>query len=242
MNKKILGLGCLLAVLLVGFISVSFAAPGGTVSQGNVSVFKDGKLNKKLSGTSPVEEGTMLVCEGKCMIKSHGVSFLAEDKAELAVTDQDQILNLFVRRGHVEFIISAGSKKLAFHTPEGIYSVADVIFNASTDPVVRGYMQVDDTGTRVGVREGRMVFSTADGAKSVKANQHIILAMAEVKKDEKKKSKKAAAYILPAGSGATSMGMTKGLAFASGVVVAGITTGALFHDGEGRTRSPSPSK
>ncbi|MCK5915733.1 MAG: hypothetical protein KAG92_06310, partial [Deltaproteobacteria bacterium] len=185
---------------------------------------------------------TMLVCEGKCMIKSHGVSFLAEDKAELAVTDQDQILNLFVRRGHVEFIISAGSKKLAFHTPEGIYSVADVIFNASTDPVVRGYMQVDDTGTRVGVREGRMVFATADGAKSVKANQHIILAMAEVKKDEKKKSKKAAAYIPPAGSGATSMGMTKGLAFASGVVVAGITTGALFHDGEGRTRSPSPSK
>ena len=138
MKKSILGVVSLLAVFLIGSIGTSFAIPDGAVSQGNISVFKDGKLSKKLSGTSPVEEGSMLVCDGKCMIKSNGVSILAEDQAELAITNQGQIFNLFVRRGHVEFIISDNAKKLAFHTPEGVYSVADVMFNSSTNSVVRG--------------------------------------------------------------------------------------------------------
>jgi len=137
------------------------------------------------------------------MIKSGGVSILAEDQAELAIANHDQTLNLFVRRGHVEFTISSSAKKIIFHTPEGAYSVADVIFNASSDPVVRGYMQVDDSGARVAVREGRMIFATADGAKSVKAGEQIVLAMSDVEKkaaaspvqaDEKKKKKRAAGW------------------------------------------------
>ena len=249
MKKSILGVVSLLAVFLIGSIGTSFAIPDGAVSQGNISVFKDGKLSKKLSGTSPVEEGSMLVCDGKCMIKSNGVSILAEDQAELAITNQGQIFNLFVRRGHVEFIISDNAKKLAFHTPEGVYSVADVMFNSSTNSVVRGYMQVDDSGTRVGVREGRMIFATADGAKAVKADEQIILAMADVK--EKEDSKKAGAVIPAATVGGTAAVVTGATIFtpaviAAGVVVTaaavGIGASASSSGGGGSTLAPSPSQ
>ncbi len=237
MKKRIICLSTLLVLFLIGSIGTSFAMPDGAVSQGNISVFKNGKLSKNLSGTSPVEDGSLLVCNGKCMIKSNGVSILAEDQAELAITNnKDGLFNLFVRRGHVEFIFSDSAKRIAFHTPEGVYSVADVMFNASTDSVVRGYMLVDDSGSKVGVREGRMIFATAGGAKSVKANEHIILAMSDVKK--KKEVMKKAAAIIPAAegsatattaggaeSGGTFLGMTKSTAIAAGTVVTAAAVG-----------------
>ena len=233
MKKRIICLSTLLVLFLIGSIGTSFAMPDGAVSQGKISVFKNGKLSKKLSGTSPVEDGSMLVCDGKCMIKSNGVSILAEDQAELAITNKDGLFNLFVRRGHVEFIFSDSAKRIAFHTPEGVYSVADVMFNASTDSVVRGYMLVDDSGSKVGVREGRMIFATSGGAKSVKANEHIILAMSDVKKKEEDKKK--AGAIVPAATAesttsaapatGTFLGMSTGTAVAAGVVVTAAAVG-----------------
>ncbi len=245
MQKSLFHLGVLVSFFLLTTLGTSFAAPGGAVSEGNLSVFKNGKLSRNLSGINPVEEGSLLVCEGKCMIKSGGVSILAEDQAELAIANHDQTLNLFVRRGHVEFIISSSAKKIIFHTPEGAYSVADVIFNASSDPVVRGYMQVDDSGARVAVREGRMIFATADGAKSVKADEQIILAMSDVEKKaaanpvqvdaEKKKKKKPAGWW----TGSSSQ-------IAGGVVIATAVVGGTVYlvtrDSGGNHHRASPAQ
>ena len=48
-------------------------------------------------------------------------------------------------------------------------------------PVVRGYARVKaDGATEIGVEEGRLVFATADGMKTVDANQKIVLAVSEV--------------------------------------------------------------
>lgn len=236
MKKRLICLSALLAVFLIGSIGTSFATSDGSVSQGKISVFKDGKLSKKLSGMSPVEEGSLLVCDGKCMIKSNGVSVMAEDQAELAITNKDGLFNLFVRRGHVEFIISESAKKIVFHTPAGVYSVADVMFNASNDSVVRGYMNVNDSGSKVGVREGLMIFATDEGAKAVKANEHIILAMSDVKKKEEDKKK--AGVIIPAAAGGgaaetttTFLGMTKDTAIAVGAVMTTVAGGFVASAG-----------
>ena len=182
-----------------------------------------------------------------------GVSILAQDKAELAIAGKGDTFNLYVRKGHVEFIFSPKTKKVDFYTPDGVYSAADLMFNASTSPVVRGYMQVDDAGTRVGVREGRMVFNTANGAKTVKAKEYIVLAMADV---DKKSAKKGAAAPLPASSGQQSlaaektfMGLpVKGLAW--GAVAMGTAVGvglAVSNNnggggGGGGTPNPSPNQ
>ncbi len=61
---------------------------------------------------------------------------------------------------------------------EGVYSVADVIFNAGSDPVVRGTVTVTKDGkTEVSVKEGKLVFATADGMKTVNADEKIVLAI-----------------------------------------------------------------
>jgi hypothetical protein len=180
MKKRVAGLVCLV-VFLLGIAGLAFAGPGA-VSEGTVKVFKNGKLSARLSGVSPVDEGSLLICEGKCMIKANGVSILARDKAELAIASKGDTFNLYVRKGHVEFVVSKKTSKIDFYTPEGAYSVADMMFNASTSPVVRGYMEADASGTRVGVREGGMIFNTAEGPKTVKADEYIVLAMADVDK------------------------------------------------------------
>ncbi|HEB68395.1 MAG TPA: hypothetical protein ENI88_02115 [Desulfobulbus sp.] len=205
MKSKILLRICLAAMFAVGSAGVAAAAPGGSIAQGNISVYDGGRIVSKLTGKNPVMEGSLLVCDGKCMVSSNGISIMAEDQAAFAVKNETGRFDLLVRKGHVEFTITDNSRKIAFFTPDGAYSEAEVIFNASTDPVVRGYMDVTDKGTELGVREGKMVFSTADGAKMVDASNKILLAMAEV----------------PAGAGAA------GAAAGGGSTLAGITTGAV---------------
>ena len=245
MKKKIAGISILAVIFLMATIGISFAAGDGAVATGNLSVFKNGKLARNLTGVNPVEEGPLLVCNGKCMIRSGGVAILAADKAELAIANRDGSFNLFVRSGHVEFTISPGARKMVFFTPDGAYSVADVMFNASTEPVVRGYMQVNDEGARVGVREGRMIFNTADGIKTVKPDQQIILAMADVDKktapieaETKKEAKKRAAYAWWTGSSS----QIAGAMVVSGAAVSGIVYAASHNSGGGHTRVPSQYK
>jgi hypothetical protein len=252
MRKHIVGPAVLLAVFLIAWAGISSAASQGSVSEGNIAVYKQGKLSKKLTGINPVEEGSLIICQGKCLIRSHGVSIMAEDQAELAIADQDGLFNLFVRHGHVEFIISPSAQKIAFNTPDGVYSIADVIFNASSSSAVRGYMNVDEGGARVGVREGRMIFATDTGPKTVKADQQIILAMSDVEKpasgsantdpvpaEEKKKKKRAGVYWWSAN--------TQNMAIAGGIVLAagaGIAYAASpgGYGGSSAPPSPSPSR
>ena len=175
MKKKfaVAALGLLLAF---GTTTSVFAA--GSVAHGDISVFKGGELADKLSGQNPVEEGSLMVCDGKCMIKSKGISLVAADKAKFAIQNEDSVFNLFVRSGKVDYVINDNARKIAFHTPEGTYTVADVIFNASSSPVVRGSVQVSATGeTEIEVTEGRLVFATGDGMKAVDAHNKIVLAV-----------------------------------------------------------------
>jgi len=209
-SKTLLHVG-LAAVFAIGSAAVAVAAPGGSIAQGNISVYDGGRIVNKLAGKNPVMEGSLLVCDGKCMVSSNGISIMAEDQSAFAVKNETGRFDLLVRKGHVEFTITDDSRKIAFFTPDGAYSEAEVIFNASTDSVVRGYMEVTDKGTELGVREGKMVFNTADGVKMVDPSNKILLAMAEVP----------AAAGTGAAGGAAAAGSTIG-GIATGAIVAGV--------------------
>lgn len=169
----------LAVTMTVTTTGIAFAA--GSIGHGNIGVYKGDQLADKLSGQNPIEEGALLVCDGKCMIKSEGISLVAADQAKLAIRNQDQAFNLYLREGHVQYTITNNTRKIAFHTPQGTYTTAEVIFNADSNPVVRGYAQVNQDGsTVIGVEEGRLVFATADGMQTVDANHKIILAVSEV--------------------------------------------------------------
>jgi hypothetical protein len=179
----------------------------------------------------------MLVCDGKCMIKSEGISLVAADQAKFAIKNEADTFRLFLSKGSVDYVITDKARKIAFHTPEGVYSVADVVFNAASNPVVRGSVTVNADGkTEVSVTEGRLTFATADGMKTIGANEKIVLAVAEVG---------GAAAGAAAGAGAAGAGASFG-AIAAGAVAAGVAGAAAVavgveHDQNKKDNTPSPS-
>ncbi|SDP71336.1 hypothetical protein [Desulforhopalus singaporensis] len=161
----------------------TFSLAGGSVGYGDISIYKNDVLTTKMTGQNPVEDGSLLVCDGKCMFKSEGVSLVALDGSKIAIAGEPEIFKLYVREGSVDYVINNNSRKIAFYTPQGTYTAAEVIFNASTSPVVKGNVLVGDDGkTEITVTEGRMVFATAEGMKTVDANNKIVLAQLPVDK------------------------------------------------------------
>lgn len=178
MNKAVLATAF---GLMLSVSTMATLATAGSVGHGDFGVYKGGQLADKLSGQNPIDEGALLVCDGKCMIKSEGVSLVAADQAKLAIRNEAKTFNLFLREGNVNYTITSNARQVAFHTPQGTYTSAEVIFNAAANPVVRGYARVNaDGATEIGVEEGRLVFATAEGMKTVDANQKIVLAVSEV--------------------------------------------------------------
>lgn len=173
--KKKIAVAALALLMVAGSTTIGFAS--GSIGSGNMSVFDGGQLVDKLSGQNPISEGSLLVCDGKCMVKSKGISLVAADQAKFAIQNEESVFNLYVRSGRVDYIINDNSRKIAFHTPEGTYTVADVIFDASSSSVVKGSVEVSATGeTEIVVTEGRLVFATGEGVKTVDANNKIVLA------------------------------------------------------------------
>ncbi|PHR27855.1 MAG: hypothetical protein COA36_07805 [Desulfotalea sp.] len=204
MKKTFLRTVALVAILSLAAVNVSFAA-GGSIGHGDISVFKDGQLTAKLTGQNPVEDGALLVCDGKCMFKSEGISVIAADKSQIAVTNLDDTFKLYVKEGSVDYVISNNARKIAFYTPEGTYTVAEVVFNASSGSVVKGSVVVGADGrTEITVTEGRLVFATADGVKTVDANNKIVLAVA------------------PAAAAAAPIAGVGGAGLSTGIVVAAV--------------------
>jgi hypothetical protein len=213
----------ILSMFLVTGSGNAFAAPTGAVAQGNISVYQGGRLADKFTGQNPVADEALLVCDGRCMIKATGISLVGADGAKLAIKKDQELFNLLVDEGRVDFVITDSISKVAFYTPGGQYTVADVMFNSSTNAPVRGYMQVNDNGqAEIAVNEGRMVFSTAEGAKTVDSNNKILLAMADV--PEKSHNRKAAGA---AAGGSGGSAFNSGALIGAGLVVAAVAVGVI---------------
>ena len=65
------------AVALTATLSLSSVGPafsGGSIGHGDFSVYdQNGLLSTRLTGHNPLEDEALLVCDGKCMIKSEGI-------------------------------------------------------------------------------------------------------------------------------------------------------------------------
>jgi hypothetical protein len=177
MQKSFLKTIALTAILSLTSANMGFAA-GGSIGLGDISVYKNGTLVSELSGQNPIEDGSLLVCKSKCMIKSAGISLIGADSVKMAVTNKQDVFKLYVQEGKVDYIINTNVRKISFFTPQGTYTLAEAIFNAGSQSAVKGSVIVDSDGkTEIAVTEGRLVFTTSDGLKTVDANNKIVLAM-----------------------------------------------------------------
>ncbi|HAX95780.1 MAG TPA: hypothetical protein DCY35_04560 [Prolixibacteraceae bacterium] len=228
MKERLLKVSLCLALSFGMVSTAALAAQGGSIGQGDFSVMEGDRLVDKLSGLNPLKDESMLVCDGKCMVKSEGISLVAGDQAKFAIKNESDTFRLFLREGSVDYVITDKARKIAFHTPEGVYSVADIIFNAASNPVVRGTVMVNADGkTEISVKEGRMTFATADGMKTVGANEKIVLAIADV------------------GAVGAGTGTGTGFSAGTGLIAAGIVGGAMavgaYTEEHNKTSTPTPS-
>ena len=92
MRKCLKSISLCLALALSITSTASFAVQAGSIGQGDFSVVKGSQLVDKFSGQNPIADESMLVCDGKCMIKSKGISLVAADEAKFAIGNQEDNL------------------------------------------------------------------------------------------------------------------------------------------------------
>ena len=71
----------------------------------------------------------------KCMIKSQGISLIGQDASKLAIANEDDTFKIFLKEGNVDYIINSNVRNIPFYTPQGSYTIAEVVFNASGQSV-----------------------------------------------------------------------------------------------------------
>lgn len=178
MKRKILS-AYIMTALITGFAGTQ--ATAGILAEGDISVYKGGKQINSFTGQNPVDEEALLVCNDRCMVKSTGVSIVGTAGSELAVKDGREQFNLLLKKGKLDFILTGSVGKMGFYTADKQYVSADVVYNASSSSPVRGYMELTSAGdTKIGVTEGRLVFNSVEGAKTIDSNNYILLAQADV--------------------------------------------------------------
>jgi hypothetical protein len=200
-----------LSSVLCFVVAQAVFATGGSIGYGDISVYKNDRLVTTLTGQNPVEDGALLECAGKCMVKSQGISLIGKNAAQFAVVGEDDNYNILLKAGALDYAISSNSRKITFYTPQGSYTIAEAVFNAAGSKAIKGSISVDENGqTEITVTEGRLVFATAEGMKTVDASQKIVLAQA-----------------VESGAAAADTVTIGGATFATGTVVAVAATGTL---------------
>ena len=168
-----------LSILLVLiFASFTHAATKGRImSNGKVSMYENGKVINSFTGQGPINENALIACDGNCLVKIKSVSLIADDKTKFGIKEIGNAVKLYVETGKINFAVSDVSRQFSFYTPQGYFVTTEgFITPASTKNSVKGFMQVTDKGTEIGMDSGSMILQTDEGMKTIAPGQPIILA------------------------------------------------------------------
>jgi hypothetical protein len=185
---------------LLAFVSTGFASglsAGRIIPKGKVTLFQGDQKVGEFRSEAPFPEGAVLSVQGECGVKMSDLYLVAIDKSLFSVKTDTDSRKLSVKTGTVYFALSSMPHMLVFQTPDGVVTTHQVLLNASAESgLIKGYVSVTDTVTKVGVLEGgSLLLSVGDGqTKRITAGQELRLAQAgmfedKAAKDEKPKDK-----------------------------------------------------
>lgn len=169
-------------VFTFSFVSVSPAFSGSRIMPtGKVKVYEGKKLVQVLKQESAFPNGALLTTEGKCGVRMAHFYLVAEDDCTFGVAESADRKDIRVDKGVVYFAVTQGIGQVAFLTPAGVMSAAQIRLDAAANGgVLKGYLDVTNAQVQLGVLEGgSMVLSTAQGEKIVRPGKQIILALAD---------------------------------------------------------------
>lgn len=180
--QRVITIALLLFVAAFPWYDLASAATKGRImTNGKVTLAKNGQVVGTYTEQGPVDEGALITCDGACMVKMQGITLNAVDQTRFALKDTGDALNLFVGSGKVYFMVTDLNRQFAFFSPAGYQVKTDgFIAPASSEVAVKGFIEVSDKATEIGMDSGSMVVQTAEGTKTVAPGQTIVLAMADV--------------------------------------------------------------
>lgn len=170
------------AILITLMATPLYAATKGRImTNGIVSMYKNGKIIRSFKEEGPIDENALIACKGTCLIKLKGVSLVAVDRTRFAVQDSDGILHLYLESGQINFAIADINRQFAFYTSNGYFVKSEgFIAPAAYDNAVKGYIRTTDRHTEIGMDKGAMIAQTDQGTQTIDSGQAILLAIAEV--------------------------------------------------------------
>ena len=165
--------------IVIMFSGLSQAATKGRILTNNkVTLHKNGNQIATYTSQAPLDENALIACDGTCMVKMKSLSLTGSDKSVFAVRDSGDSLNLYVKSGRINFALADVSRQFVFYAPDGNFVKSEgFVSPASSGSSVKGFMQVTDKGTEIGMENGTMLVMTKDGLQSVGPGQSMVLAM-----------------------------------------------------------------
>lgn len=168
-----------LAMLMVLQPVLSLAGTGARViPQGKISILEEGKEVTQFQSELPLPEGTMMLCDGSCVVQTQNLQLVAQDRAVFALAEGKGRWDLTVKSGQVDFAMRPDAKPVSFHTPLDTIQTERAIVPASSGSKVRGSIKVSETESVMSVQEGALQVMSPDGTKLVQPGQGIRLAAA----------------------------------------------------------------
>jgi hypothetical protein len=168
-----------MVTLLVVQPMLSWAGQGARViPEGKVSILADGKEVNQFQSEMPLSEGSVMLCDGRCLVQTQNVQLVAQNKAVFALAEGKAHWDLTVKSGQVDFAMRSDAKPISFHTPLDTIQTERAIVPASNTGMVKGFIKVTEKESVLNIQEGALQVMAPDGTQLVQSGQAIRLAAA----------------------------------------------------------------
>lgn len=239
------GIAKFLAVILVTLLVVqpvlSWAGTGARViPQGKISLLENGKEVSQFQSELPLPEGTLMLCDGTCLVQTQNLQLVARDRAVFALAEGKARWDLTVKAGQVDFVMRPDGKPISFHTPHDTIPMERAIMPANSAGMLKGSITVSETDSLLSIQEGTLQVRGPDGTMLVQPGQGIRLVAAATAATGAKAGAAEETWTF-AGITATKTTWLVGTVVAVGVIGLGFGLGIGLSGGdEGEQRASSP--
>ncbi|HBI16216.1 MAG TPA: hypothetical protein DDY20_11985 [Desulfobulbaceae bacterium] len=173
-------------LLFSAFSAAHAATKGRIMTNGKVTLIKNGLPITTYTEQGPLDENALISCEGTCMVKMQGISLSAVDQTNFALKESADSVSLFVGSGKIYFVVMDASQRFSFYSPNSYYVKTEgFIAPVAKESAVKGFISVKDDITEIGMDTGSMIVQTDQGTQTVNPGQSIVLAMVDVPDDVK---------------------------------------------------------
>ena len=145
------------------------------IPEGSVTFLENGKETGSVKSEVPLPEGLFMLCEGQCLIQSHGFQVLGQNQTIFAISDAGKTLDLTINKGRIDFGIRPNGRLMTIETPHDLIQMEEAFFPASTN-LIRGYVVIKDSGAEMGMNEGSVRVVTQKGQHLIQQGHRIQLA------------------------------------------------------------------